>query len=75
MNARPWGDRRNVKSAPARWSPAPPQGVFQREDGLYVVRYQGRQVGLWTKKRWAKADLRSHIRNERRNRRQVRRMK
>jgi hypothetical protein len=33
-------------------------GIWLRDDGIYVVVYKYREVGLWTKKRWARASLR-----------------
>jgi hypothetical protein len=39
-----------------------PDGIWQCADGRYRVIVGGHQVGLWTKKRWAKKDLRGELR-------------
>lgn len=39
-------------------------GIRKRVDGKYVVTYEGREVGLWTKKRWARRSLKGAIRTK-----------
>lgn len=39
-------------------------GIRLRADGLYAVTYAGRQVGLWTRKRWARRSLKGTIRSQ-----------
>lgn len=53
-----WSDDDNFMCPDGEEAHAPGTGIWLRADGLWNAFYEGRLVGLWSKKRWARAALR-----------------